>query len=748
MVVLSRTSRADPWRTPMSALLFRLGRSSARHPFRVIGLWLVAAIAIVVLQGAAGGRFDNSFRVPGVESQRAADVLKDRFPSQAGQSARIVLHVDSGRLDDAAHDPVVQRTRAQLAAGHAVTGVTDPFAAQSAALSPDGRTAYVDVAYTLDKLTVAQLHDAAAAAQGARSGGVQTEFTGALAQLAKKDPSSELIGIGVAVIVLLIAFGSVVAMGLPILTALMSLFVGAAGVGVLSAFMDVPEFSLILCIMVGLGVGIDYALFIVTRHRQHLHDGMSVADAAGTAIATAGQAVLFAGTTVVIAILGLFLAGLPAMTSMGVSVALVVVVAMLAAISLLPGLLGLVGTRIDKLSIHRKSHVAKPAHATFSGRWAHHVGTHPVRYALVGFVALCAIATPALGMRIGTPDDGNAPGHTTQRKAYDLLAQGFGRGFNGPIQVVVQVPGPADEIAVGRIRQALRADPGVAAVTAPFFNVARDTAMLTVDPTTAPQDESTQALVRHLRADVLPVAVAGTDAKALLTGQALVTDLTERITNRLPLFIAAIVAMSFLLLMLVFRSVLVPLKAALMNLLSIAAAYGVIVAVFQWGWGNGLIGLEHTMPINPFAPLMMFAILFGLSMDYEVFLISRIREEYVATGDSHASVVAGLSSTARVITSAALIMMSVFAAFVLGDDPTGKLFGIGLAVAVFLDATLVRMVLVPATMSLLGRANWWLPTWLDRILPHLDLEAGPRTGTTPGQGVVADAERELEWSAA
>jgi RND superfamily putative drug exporter len=729
----------------MSALLFRLGRSSARHPFRVIAFWLIAAVAIVVLQGAAGGHFDDSFRVPGVESQRAADILTERFPARAGQTSRIVVHVADGRLDDAEHKPIIDRVRQQLSTGHDVSGVTDPFATQSAALSQDGQTAYVDVAYALDKLTVTQLHDAQAAADAASAGGVQTELTGELALLDKKDPSSELIGIAVAIIVLLVAFGSVVAMGLPIVTALMSLFVGAAGVGVLSAFMDVPEFSLILCMMIGLGVGIDYALFIVTRHRQHLHEGMSVEDSAGVANATAGQAVLFAGTTVVIAILGLYLAGLPALTSMGVAVALTVVVAMTAAITLLPGLLGLAGTRIDKLSIHRKAHVAKPAHETFAGRWAHHVGGHPVRYAAIGFVALCAIAIPALSMRIGTPDDGNAATDTTQRQAYDLLADAFGAGFNGPIQVVMEVPTPADRAAVDSVLEALQADPGVAAVTSPVFNPAGDTALLTVNPTTAPQDERTDALVHHLRSDVLPVAVAGTDATALLTGQAMVTDLTERITNRLPLFIAAIVAMSFLLLMLVFRSVLLPLKAALMNLLSIAAAYGVIVAVFQWGWGSALIGVHHTMPINPFAPLMMFAILFGLSMDYEVFLLTRIREEYVATGDSHTSVVTGLSGTARVITSAALIMMSVFGSFVLGDDPTGKLFGIGLAAAVLIDATLVRMVLVPATMSLLGRANWWLPTWLDRILPHIDFEATPRDAevveTDSDEDV--DDEREL-----
>jgi putative drug exporter of the RND superfamily len=723
----------------MSAFLFRLGHNSARHPFRVLGLWLMVAVAVVAVKGAAGGQFHNSSRVPGVESQHAADVLKARFPSQGGQSARIVLHVGEGRLDDAAHVATVEQARARIARGRGVAGVTDPLAAESAAISTDGQTGYLDVTYALDKLSAEQLHDATAVTAAARAGGVEVELTGSLAQLAQKTPSSELIGVGVAIIVLLVAFGSVVAMGLPIVTALLGIFVGAAAVGVLSAFMDVPEFSLILCAMIGLGVGIDYALFIVTRHRQNLHDGMSVADSAGTAVATAGQAVLFAGTTVVIAILGLFLAGLPAISSMGAAVALVVTISMVAAVTLLPGLLGLAGTKIDKLSIHRKAHAVKPAPVALSGRWAHHVGSHPVRYAVLSLGALCAIAVPALSMRIGTPDDGNAPTHTTQRTAYDQLAKGFGPGFNGPIEVVVEVPGSGDKGAVDRVHDALRSDPGIAAVTAPIFNAARNTAVLVANPTTAPQDLRTDKLVRHLRADVLPGSVSGTNAKVSLTGQAMLTDLSDRITSRLPLFIAAVVAMSFLLLMIVFRSILVPLKAALVNLLSIASAYGVLVAVFQWGWGAELIGLHSTMPINPFLPLIMFAILFGLSMDYEVFLLSRVREEYVATGDNHEAVVRGLSSTARVITSAALIMISVFGAFILGADPNAKLFGVGLSVAVFLDATLVRMVLVPATMSLLGRANWWLPGWLNRILPHLDLEGAPK----PGPRVDVESEREL-----
>jgi RND superfamily putative drug exporter len=631
--------------------------------------------------------------------------------------------------------------------------VTDPVAT----VSEDGSTSYLDLAYTVDTCEPVHVADATAAADVARAAGVGVEVTGKLAAVDAPAPSNELIGIGIAVIVLLVAFGSVVAMGLPIVSALFGIFVGLTAVGLLSAFLDIPELSLILCVMVGLGVGIDYALFIVTRHRQQLHAGMSVEDSAATANATAGMAVLFAGTTVVIAILGLFVIGVPSLGGTAAAVAVVVAVAMLAAVTLLPGLLGLVGTKIDKLSIHRRHHVAKPAHATFSGRWAHHIGARPVRYAIGSLVVLLAIAVPALSMRIGVADDGNSAPHTTQRKGYDQLAAAFGPGFNGPVLVVLELPSTkaaaaGTGVVVERVRTALASDPGIASVTPPVANAAGDTVLLTANPTTSPQDARTDALVQHLRRDVLPGAVAGTGATAMLTGQAMVTDLSERVTDRLPLFITAIVGLSFVLLMLVFRSLLVPLKAAVMNLLSIAAAYGVVVAVFQWGWGNELIGLEHTIPINPFMPVMMFAILFGLSMDYEVFLLSRVREEYVTSGDSRASVVQGLSSTARVITSAALIMISVFGAFVLGEDPMGKMFGLGLSVAVLLDATLVRMVLVPATMSLAGRANWWLPGWLDRLLPHVDLEgetghAGATGAAAPGSASTDPSGRELVTAA-
>jgi RND superfamily putative drug exporter len=712
----------------MSAFLFRLGRNCARHPFRVIGVWLIVAVAVLAVSGQRGGTFNDNFRIPGAESQRAADVLSARFPTQSGVTGRIVFHSAAARLDATGLRTAIEQTRHALAAGHDVTSVSDPFAPGSHAVSSDRHTAYADVQYSVDLLTPQHAADAHAAIEPAQTAGVQTEISGAIADAGTKAQGKEGLGILVAIVVLLVAFGSVVAMGIPIGTALIGIAIGLAGMKIFASFTDVPTVSEMLGVMIGLGVGIDYALFVVTRHRQHLHEGSTVADAAGAAIATAGQAVLFAGGTVMIAILGLRLADMPAITKIGIAIAIVVAIAMAAAVTLLPALLGLAGTKIDKLSIHRKSYVAKPAGETLSGRWAHHVGRHPVRYAVASFVTLCAIALPVLSMHIGIADDGNAAHGSTQRNAYELLAAGFGKGFNGPIVVVVETPTAKDHAAAGRLHDALRADAGVAAVTPVVFNAAGDTAVMTANPTTSPQDMATDTLVRHLRSDVLPTAVAGTSAHALLTGRALNTDVNARFSGRLPLFIGAVVALSFILLMIVFRSILVPLKAALMNLLSIGAAYGVIVAVFQWGWAKNLIGLEHTIPINPFVPMVMFAILFGLSMDYEVFLLSRVREGYLRHGDSHRSVVDGVASTARVITSAALIMISVFAAFVLGDNVLIKMFGLGLSVAVLLDATLVRLVLVPATMSLLGSANWWLPRWLDRILPNLDLEGDPATG--------------------
>jgi RND superfamily putative drug exporter len=715
----------------MSSILFRLGRFCARHPLRVFATWVFAATAVVGLNAAVGGHTKDNYRAPGVQSQRASDLLRQRFHAQSGASGDMVFHVSEGAITDPDHESAVNAALARVAKGADVTAVTNPFDPSSPTVSADRRTAYATVNYSTRVLTSLNTRQAFAAARVGRRDGVEPELTGTIAQTQKAD-GHEGVGLAVAVIVLLVAFGSVIAMGIPIGTALAGLGVGLGGVGILAGLVDVPSVSPTLAKMIGLGVGIDYALFIVTRHRESLRRGLSPVDAAGHAIATAGQSVLFAGTTVVVAIAGLVMAGLPPVTTMGISAAICVLVAMTVAVTLLPALLGLIGTRIDKWSVpHRRVDPSK-AHETLSARWAHHVGHRPWRFILLSLASLLALAAPVVGLRLGFADDSNASTSSTEHKAYDLLAAGFGKGFNGPLSVVVEQPGGDQPATLSRVAHAIAADPGIAAVQRPLLNPAGDTAVITAVPTTSPQDAATAGTVNRLRTRVLPPAVAHTGATALVTGQTAVSaDLSHRLTSRLPAFIAAVVALSFVLLMIVFRSVAVPLKAAIMNMLSISAAYGVTVAVFEWGWANSLFGLHATVPINPFVPMIMFAILFGLSMDYEVFLLSRVREAFLHSGDSHGSVVDGLAATARVITSAALIMISVFLAFVPSQNVTVKMFGLGLASAVLIDATLVRMVLVPATMSLLGNANWWLPSWLGRILPRMDLEGSSTVTQEP-----------------
>ena len=729
----------------MSAFLFRLGRRTARHPYRTLGVWLLIAVAVFSLNSSFGGEVANDFRVPGVEAQQARDLLKERFPTQSGAAGQVVFHVPDGRLDEPARRAEVAAALQRLRTGDHVTLVTDPFDRSGPTVSADGRTAFTSIQYDRQTLERASYDQAVTAVAPTRASGIQTEISGSIAGAAEAVEGREGIGLVVAMVVLLVAFGSVIAMGIPIGTAVLGLAVGLGGIGILAGLTSVPEVSPMLAAMIGLGVGIDYALFVVTRHRQHLHEGMSVADAAGRANATAGQSVLFAGTTVVIALIGLVLADIPSITTMGAAVAIVVLVAMAMAVTMLPAFLGMAGTTIDRLSIHRKrSERSQAGGPTVSGRWASRVGHRPWPYAIVSLVALVALAVPVTQLRIGWADDGNAAASTTQRKSYDLLTDAFGKGFNGPLTIVVDSAGTTVAPALERVRNALSNDPGIASVSPPRLSAAGDTAVVLATPTSSPQDVATSDLVKRLRAEVLPRTLDGTGSTALITGQtAFFEDISQKLTDRLPIFITAVVALSFLLLMMVFRSVLVPLKAAVMNLLSIGAAYGVVVAVFQWGWGKGLVGLEDTIPVNPFVPLIMFAILFGLSMDYEVFLLSRIREEYVRTGDSHTSVVEGLRSTARVITSAALIMISIFLAFVSSTDVMVKMFGVGLATAVFLDATLVRMVLVPSTMSLLGSANWWLPRFLDRVLPKLDFES---SASTPA-GTDVDQQERVKVSA-
>jgi len=539
--------------------------------------------------------------------------------------------------------------------------------------------------------------------------------------------AGEMIGLIAAVVVLLVAFGSVIAMGLPIGLALFGLALGVASMGLVNYLIDIPSWAPQMATMIGLGVGIDYALILVTRYREFLADGHPVVEAAGRAVATAGQAVIFAGGTVVIAILGLAVAGIPFLTAAGVATSVVVGVMVVASVTLLPAFLGLAGERINGFRRKRRLSAAGKAPGAGWNRWGAHVSRHASKYAIGVTLVLVGLTAPVLSLRLGFPDDGTLPESRTERRAYDLVAEGFGPGVNGPLVIAVD---SADPAIVEPLVAGIGADDGVAAVVPPEMDPDSGVTTVIAFPTTSPQDPGTVDTIERIRSEVIPATVGGSTDVHVGGATASFSDMGNQVRDRLPLFIGAVVLLSFVLLVVLFRSILVPLKAALLNLLSIGAAYGVLVMVFQWGWGKDLIGLEATVPIISFIPMFMFAVLFGLSMDYEVFLLSRVREEYQKTGDNELSVVRGISTTARVITSAALIMISVFLGFVLGDDAGIKMMGLGLATAIFIDATVVRMVLVPATMKLMGDANWWIPRWLDRVLPTIDIESGVEAADT------------------
>ena len=728
----------------MSTWLYRIGRFADRRRFWVIGAWLILAVTAVGINRVGGGGTVDNFEVPGVESQAAIDLLKARFPERAGATAMLVFHVSDGVVTDPKNAAGIEQTMAEVRSLDHVLTATDPLAGPMSK-SPDGATAFAAVQY--DRSTADLGHPALEAltktATPATTAGVQVEFGGELPTVLKERTTgpAEMIGMIAALIILFVTFRSVIASVMPLGAAIAGLVVGLSLVGLLGAWINIPSVAPRLGTMIGLGVGIDYALFILSRHRDNLDAGLSNSESIGQTNATAGEAVVVAGGTVVVAILGLQLAGIPFVAALGYSASLVVAVAVAVAITLLPAVLGVVGRRVLPRS-HRQVEVRRPVgtkpvdttgtDGTHSGwvRWAHWVAYHPWRSAITATFVLLLLAVPMLDMRLGQADAGTDPVSTTHRRAYDLLANGFGAGFNGPLLVVVDLGTSADAAAVAvvldRIATSIRNDPGVRVASPASVNEAGDTALITAIPTTKPQDQATSGLVHRLRRTTLPTATAGTDAKALVGGPtAGFIDQSDKISARLPWFILAVVSLSFLLLMAVFRSVLVPLKAALLNLLSIGAAYGVVVAVFQWGWGRSLIGLDEAVPIASFVPMMMFAILFGLSMDYEVFILSRIREEYHGGHSNIDSVVEGLGATAKVISAAALIMISVFLGFVAGDDPVVKMMGVGLATAVAVDATIVRMVLVPATMTLVGDANWWLPKWLDRLLPRLELDRPP-----------------------
>jgi putative drug exporter of the RND superfamily len=720
----------------MSHLLYRLGRFSARRPWAVIGSWLLVAVLVITASGAFGRQLEDSFQAPGVDSQKATELLTAAQSDQAGLTAQMVVtprEDDATFFDSAEARAALADVQAGVAALPNVLRTSDPAgvlaarpeaAVKSGAVSKDGRVALIRIHYpVLEELDAGDLENLKEfGVQAGADSPLRLEMGGDLFfAFEEAETGSELIGLLAAVIVLFLAFGSLIAVGLPIGIALFGLALGISSMSLVTYLIDIPSWAPELGVMVGLGVGIDYALFLVTRHREYLARGMAVEESIGRAVATAGQVVVFAGGTVVIAILGLAVAGVPFMTAAGIAIAVIVLIMVIASVTLLPAFLGLAGPWINRLGPRRNPARDGATVGSRWQRWGEHVSKRARAYTIGVTVLLLALTAPVLALRMGNPDEGALPETRTERRAYDLAAAAFGPGSNGPL--VIAVDTSKDPDVVEPLRRAVGADEGIDAVAPPDVNAAAGVATLVAFPTTGPQDDATRDTLKRLRTEVLPPVLAQSPARAHVGGQtASFADVSERVKDRLPLFIGAVILLSFLLLVLVFRSVVVPLKAALMNLLSIGAAYGVLVMVFQWGWGAGLIGLESTVPIISFIPMFMFAILFGLSMDYEVFLLSRVREEYLVTGDNDASVIRGIAGTARVITSAALIMICVFLGFALGDDPATKMFGVGLATAIFIDATIVRLVLVPAAMTLLGDANWWMPRWLDRLLPAIDIE--------------------------
>ena len=728
-------------------MLVQLADWCHRQRRLVVVLWIAALVAAFPLASSFGGETKQDYLQPGSESQAAAETLQAQFPQRAGDTVQVVLHSEDGFTSVAVRKSA-EDTFAEIATDPHVTGVASPFSEGGAGqISDDGKTAYALVALdkTVDEYTPGQAKALIEPVLAAGDETVRVEVGGPVAAKSQTTPAGgEGIGLIAAAVILLFTFGSAVAMGLPLLIAVFGLGMSITLGELLRRVVDVPDWATYTAAMVGIGVGIDYALLIVTRYRSSLAEGRDPRHSTLTAIATAGRAVVFAGLTVVVAMLGILLVGQPALVGFAFTASLFVLVTMTASLTLLPALLGFAGRNIERLHV---PFVAKNQHAydtTRCYRWSRFIQHRPWMAAIGGLAVLLALAAPLLGIRLGFPDAQNDPKSYTTHQAYDLIADGFGPGFSAPLVLTVQAASGTELLtASDTLGTELAEVSGVALVSPAVINGAGDTAVLTVVPTTSPQDETTEDLVDTLRetaiADAtsdtgLTVAVGGTVASNL--------DITRGVADRLPLFFGGVLLVSFVLLMMVFRSVVVPLKAVIMNLLASAAAFGVLTLAVSGGPLGGLVGIPEATPVPILLPVGIFAILFGLSMDYEVFLLSRIKEEYERTGDNALAVADGLAKSARVITAGAAVMITVFVSFVLGQDVFAKMFGIGLAAAVFLDATIVRMVLVPATMELLGDRNWWLPGWLDRLLPNLRVEGHRVTGNeTPLPEALVPAAR-------
>jgi RND superfamily putative drug exporter len=721
-----------------------------RHKWLVMSVWLAALLCVGAVGNALGSSYSNAFSLKGTESTKVLDLMDQVVPERSGEADTVVWHVDSGSVRDSAVrqrlDPVLAKIAEQKDVGQVVSPYDPAGAAQ---ISKDGRTAYATVTYTKlgGDMSNGQAQDLIDAAHTAKAKGLQVEVGGNKpAQAEQPLPGlAEGVGIAAAAVVLFLALGSLFGMLLPIVTALFGIGISSSAIIILSHGMDVADFSPQLATLVGLGVGIDYALFIVTRHRRGILRGRSPEDAAVTALNTSGRAVLFAGGTVCIALLGMFTLRLTFLNGVAVAAALTVVVTVAAAITLLPALLGLLGHRV--LSRRQRRALAangpQPELATgAAARWSSFLERHPRALAVVAVAVMATLAVPALGLRLGSSDQGNNPTTTTTRKAYDMLADGFGPGFNGPLTILAEVPAAADKAALDGLVTTLKDTHGIAYAAALPMKPGDKVAFIQAVPTTSPQDKATSDLIDHLRDDVVPAAEKGSTMRAYVGGQtAIFEDFATVLFHKLPLFIGVIIVLGFLLLLVAFRSLVVPLTAAAMNLIAAAASFGVLVACFQWGWGGSLAGREG--PIDAFLPVIMLSLLFGLSMDYQVFLVSRMHEEWVHTKDNARAVRVGLAETSRVINSAAVIMICVFGAFVLSGERVLAMFGIGLAGAVALDAFILRTVLVPSLMHMFGSSNWWLPGWLDKRLPHLAVEPaedggpGAAAGGAPAGTLVA-----------
>ncbi|WP_432195634.1 MMPL family transporter [Streptomyces sp. bgisy027] len=725
----------------MATFLYKVGRLAFRRRHFVALIWVALLTLAGVGAASAPAAGTTSFSIPGTEAQKAFDLLDQRFPGMSadGATARVVFKAPHGqKMTDAGNKATVEDTVKELSDGSEVVSVADPYAAK--AVSKDGTIAYASVKYEVSGM---ELKDASRealedAAQDARDAGLTVEVGGDALQTTPETGATEVIGIAVAAVVLVITFGSLIAAGLPLLTALIGVGIGISTITALANALELGSTTSTLAMMIGLAVGIDYALFIVSRYRAELAEGREREEAAGRAVGTAGSAVVFAGLTVVIALVGLSVVNIPMLTKMGIAAAGTVVIAVLIALTMIPALLGYAGKKVrpagsksrwmggNRAERKAASGKAKPNMGT---RWASFVVRRPIAVLLLGVIGLGAAAIPASSLELGLGDDGSQPTSTTQRRAYDLLSDGFGPGFNGPLMVVVDAKGQDDPDAVfQQVGDDIKGLKNVVTVTPAAPNKAGDTATITVIPKSKPSSVTTEDLVHSIR-DKGAEVKADTDADVLVTGStAMNIDVSQKLNDALLPYLALVVGLAFLLLIVVFRSILVPLKAALGFLLSVMAALGAVVAVFQWGWFAGLMGVEETGPVMSMMPIFMVGVVFGLAMDYEVFLVTRMREAYVHGEKPSQAVVTGFKHGARVVTAAAVIMMAVFAGFIGSSESMVKMIGFGLAIAVFFDAFVVRMAIVPAVLALLGRRAWWLPKWLDRALPNVDVEGeGLRT---------------------